>query len=57
MEIKTINRINRLHMENQGITERPFQRLYVNFLGPYCDSKGNTVMFLLLENFLKYIFV
>lgn len=55
---KTTNAFKRPIMGNQLITERPFQRLYIDFMGPYPRSKeGNTVIFVCLDHFSKYVFL
>jgi len=39
-------------------TKRPFQKLYINFLGKYPRSKsGHAWIFIVLNHFSKYIFL
>ena len=45
-------------MGGEMTTERPFQRLYIDFLGPYVRSKtGNTYIFIVLDHFSKFVFL
>lgn len=53
---KTSNVIRRPPMGAQQITERPFQRLYIDFMGPYPRSKdGNAFIFVCLDHFSKFV--
>lgn len=55
---KASNKTQRPLMGEQTITERPFQRLYVDFLGPYPRSKtGNTVVLVVVDHFTKFTFI
>lgn len=55
---KATNQILRPPMGEQMVTERPFQRLYIDYLGPYPRSKdGNTVIFLAIDHLSKYVFI
>ena len=39
-------------------SSRPFQKLYMDFTGPYVTSKsGNTVVFVVLDHFSKFVFL
>lgn len=43
---------------NDVITERPFQKLYIDFLGKYPRSKGgNVYVFVVVDHFNKFIFL
>lgn len=54
---KPTNQIMRPPMGQQMLTERPFQRVYMDLLGPYPRSKmGNNMMFVAIDHFSKYIF-
>ena len=56
--IKSSNRISKPPMGNQFATNRPFERLYCDFLGPYPHTKvKNSVIFVCLDHFTKYIFL
>ena len=55
---KTGSYMHKPLMGNQVITERPFQRLYIDFMGPYPRSKeGNTCLFVCLDHFSKFVFL
>ena len=55
---KPYNQISRPPMGGEMVTERPFQRLYIDFLGPYCRSKtGNSYIFIVLDHMSKYVFL
>lgn len=42
----------------QVITERPFQKLYIDFLGKYPRSKkGNCYIFIVVDHFTKFTFL
>lgn len=54
---KPPNEILRPPMGKQIITQRPFQFVYIDFLGPYPRSKlGNTFAFIVLDQFSKFVF-
>lgn len=43
-------------MGKEAITHRPFQKVYVDFLGPYPRSKtGNTFIFIVLDHKTKFV--
>lgn len=43
-------------MGQQFVTERPYQRIYIDFMGPYPRSKtGYTVIFVCLDHFSKFV--
>lgn len=45
-------------MGSQIISERPFQRLYIDFIGPFPRSKkGNIGIFIILDHFSKFTFL
>lgn len=53
---KSTNFIKRPPMGAQQITERPFQRLYIDFMGPYPRSKdGSAYLFVCLDHFSKFV--
>ena len=55
---KSSNQILRPPIENNYVTELPFQKLFVDFLGPYPRSKkGNAYVFVVLDHFSKYVFL
>lgn len=55
---KTQNVFRKPPMGKQQITERPFQRLYVDFMGPYPRTKdGNVFVFVCLDHFSKFVFL
>lgn len=55
---KTSNSTKRPPMGCQQITERPFQRLYIDFMGPYPRTKdGNTYIFVCLDHFSKFVYL
>jgi len=55
---KSTNFIKRPLMGAQVITERPFQRLYIDFMGPYSRSVDqNTHLFVCLDHFSKFVFL
>lgn len=52
------NQIMRPPMGNTGISERVFQKLYVDFLGPYPRSRsGNIGIFVVLDHLSKFPFL
>lgn len=54
-EIKTPNTNLQPEMGKPFATERPFQHVYIDFIGPYPRSKfGNSVIFILLDQFTKF---
>lgn len=57
-ETKPTNQILRPEIGNEVITERPFQKLYIDFLGKYPRSKkGNAYIFIVVDHFTKFIFL
>lgn len=55
-EVKAPNTTLRPPMGLQVQVDRPWQRIYVDFLGPYPRSKsGNTHLFVVLDKFTKFI--
>lgn len=56
--VKPPNKTLRPPMGRQIITERPFQRIYMDLLGPYPRTKmGNSSVFVAIDHFTKYIFL
>lgn len=56
--VKPTNQILRPPMGKAMITERPFQRLYMDLLGPYPRTKlGNSMVFVAIDHFTKYVFL
>lgn len=54
-EIKDVNTNLRPEMGQQFTVERPFQHVYIDFLGPYPRTKkGNTVILIVLDQFSKF---
>lgn len=55
-ETKAANTILRPPMGKQILVDQPWQRLYIDFLGPYPRSKrGNTTVLILLDQFSKFV--
>lgn len=55
-EAKAANRTLRPPMGEQRVVERPFQRLFIDFLGPYPRSKaGNSFIFIVLDQLTKFV--
>lgn len=55
---KASNVISRPPMGNQITSDRIFQRLYVDFCGPYPRSRqGNCFVFVVLDHFSKFVFL
>lgn len=55
-ETKAPNVTLRPQMGNQVIVDRPWQRLYIDLLGPYPRSKrGNTTLLIVLDQFSKCV--
>ena len=55
---KPNNQVSKPPMGGEMTTERPFQRLYIDFLGPYVRSKnGNSHIFIVLDHFSKFVFL
>lgn len=43
---------------NEVVTERPFQKLYIDFLGKYPRSKnGNAYIFIVVDHMTKFVFL
>lgn len=52
---KATNKVLRPEMGQMVSVERPFQRMFVDLLGPYPRSrKGFIRVFIVLDNFSKY---
>ena len=57
-ETKDATRVSRPPMGEQFQIDRPFQFLYVDFLGPYPRTKsGNSAIFVVLDGFSKFVFL
>lgn len=55
-ETKAANMTLRPPMGSETIIDRPFQRIYIDFLGPYPRSKaGNCYIFIVLDHLTKYV--
>lgn len=55
-EIKHPKYILRPTMGNEVITQRPFQKIYVDFLGPYPRTRtGNVFIFVVLDHLTKFV--
>lgn len=55
---KAPNFVTRPPMGSQSVVEKPFQKLYVDLLGPYPRSKmGNSFILVCLDHFSKFVFV
>lgn len=55
---KVSNTTSRPLMGGRTVTERAFQRLYVDFCGPYPRSRdGNSYVFVVLDHFSKFLFL
>ena len=55
-ECKASNKILRPPMGKEAISHKPFQRIYIDFLGPYVRSKkGNSFIFVVLDHLTKYV--
>ncbi|XP_036345665.1 uncharacterized protein K02A2.6-like [Rhagoletis pomonella] len=53
---KTQNAFHKPLMGKQRVTERPFQRLFIDFMGPYPrTSCGNVYVFVCLDHFSKFV--
>lgn len=56
--MKSSNITSRPQMDNQIITNRPFERLYCDFLGPYPFTKAkNSIIFICLDHMTKFLFL
>lgn len=57
-ECKPSNQTLRPPMGKAFEAERPFQRLYIDLIGPYPRSKaGNTTIFIVLDQLSKFVFL
>ncbi|KAI8119245.1 Transposon Tf2-6 polyprotein [Lucilia cuprina] len=57
-ETKPANRNLMPGIGEEVVTERPFQKLYIDFLGKYPRSKnGNCFIFIVVDHFSKFIFL
>lgn len=55
-ECKPANYVLKPPMGKEPEATRPFQRIYVDFLGPYARSKrGNSYIFIVLDYFSKFV--
>ena len=53
---KAVNYVTRPPMGNTTGTTRPFQKIYVDFLGPYPRSRnGNTCVLIVLDHYSKFV--
>jgi len=58
MPTKAPNKTLRPPMSSQPESSRPFQKLYVDFLGPYPRStSGNFGIFIVLDHYSKFVFL
>lgn len=56
--IKSSNAISRPLMGSQILTDRPFERFYCDFLGPYPLTKArNSMIFICLDHVTKFLFL
>lgn len=57
-EIKSVNCRQMPEIGEEVVTERPFQKLYIDFLGKYPRSKrGNCYIFIVVDHFTKFTFL
>lgn len=57
-EIKAVNYSTQPQMGAFREVDRPFQRLFIDFLGPYPSSKnGNTVIFIVVDQYSRFVFI
>ena len=57
-ESKPSNRISNPGIGNPVVVDRPFQRLYIDFLGKYTRSKnGNCYVFIVVDALTKFVFL
>lgn len=57
-ESKPANSVLQPEIGNEVVTERPFQKLYIDFLGKYPRSKkGNAYIFIVVDHFSKFTFL
>lgn len=57
-ETKSANQIMRPPIGKEVVTERPFQKIYIDFLGKYPRSKkGNSYIFIVVDHFTKFTFL
>lgn len=57
-ECKSTNQKLMPEIGNEVITDRPFQKLYIDFLGKYPRSKkGNAYIFLVMDHLTKFVFL
>lgn len=57
-ETKSVNIRMQPTIGKEVITERPFQKIYIDFLGKYHRSKnGNTYIFIAVDHFSKFVFL
>ena len=57
-ECKSTNEKLMQEIGNEVVTDRPFQKLYIDFLGKYPRSKkGNAYIFIVVDHFSKFVFL
>lgn len=57
-ETKPCNQNLKPEIGKQVITDRPFQKLYIDFMGKYPRSKnGNSYIFIVMDHFTKFTFL
>lgn len=57
-ETKPLNQHTQPTIGSEILTERPFQKLYIDFLGKYPRSKsGNAYIFIVVDHFSKFVFM
>ena len=55
-QCKPNNQVSKPPMGEEIITQRPFQKIYIDFLGPYPTSRsGNAYIFIVLDHLSKYV--
>lgn len=55
-ETKSVNYNTKTTLGNEVKTERPFQKIYIDFLGKYPRSKcGNAYIFIVVDHFSKFV--
>lgn len=55
-ETKAPNKILRAKMGNETVTDRPWQKIFIDFIGPFPRSSlGNTFIFIVLDHLTKFV--
>lgn len=55
-ETKAPNKVLRPKMGNETVTDRPFQKIFIDFIGPFPRSKlGNAYVFIVLDHLTKFV--